>query len=256
MEPFFFGESEKRLYGVFHEADPARQRGRAVLMLYPVGQEYMRIHRAYRRLADSLAQSGFDVLRFDYACTGDSWGQFESASIADFVTSAVTAYDELKALSPASGIDVVSLRLGTAVARQLVSKRTLRSLVLWEPKENDVDFLTELHNDILRKGTNRANFLDADGTLHYNGYHYNTDLQAELQHSGWTSFQCSQASAVYLISTAPVSSFSGFRENLNDDEGLLIEQIDGPDDWTFVDSVGGLFLPEPSLAAITRWICA
>ena len=96
MESFFFGNTDRMLYGVFHAASQEHYRNRSVLLLYPVGHEYMHIHRAYRRLADSLSDLGFDVLRFDYACTGDSFGEFEEASIDQWIDSAVIAYDELQ----------------------------------------------------------------------------------------------------------------------------------------------------------------
>ncbi len=254
MEPFFFGERDKPLYGVFHSANPDKYRARSVLLLYPLGQEYLRIHRAYRRLTDSLAQSGFDVLRFDYAGTGDSWGTFDQVSIAGCVASAVTAYDELKALSPESRIDVVSLRFGTLIARELVEQRSVGRLVLWEVIRKDADFFIEFHDHIARKGKTRANFVDPAGTLHYNGYAYSSDLQSELRVSKWNTFQCSKTRGVYVISTVPESAYVEFRDSLEDDHGLTIEQIEGVADWAFVDAVGGLFFPEPSLNAIVKWL--
>ena len=74
MNPFFFGSSERPLYGVHH---PPRERGpreSGVVLCYPMGQEYMRSHRAFRQLANLLTRKGHHVFRFDYFATGDSSG--------------------------------------------------------------------------------------------------------------------------------------------------------------------------------------
>jgi acyl carrier protein len=255
LESFFFGNSDRRLYGVFHAAAPERNRNRAVLLLYPAGQEYMRIHRAYRRLADSFSDMGFDVLRFDYACTGDSYGDFEQASLDQWIDSAVLAYDELHARSPNAMIDVVALRLGTVIARNLAQTRKIRRLVLWEPSFSDKYYWQQLEDDIQKKGATRANFVD-ENFLHSNGFAYNTLIKNSLQKGSWDNFPASAVDEMLVVSTRETAIFEGFKLSCAKTDKIDVEIVAGPDDWIEVDPFGGIILPEPSMITIRKWMSA
>ena len=114
MNPFFFGSSEERLLGVHHPPRGRVPREVGVLLCYPLGQEYMRAHRAFRQLAMLLARRGFHVLRFDWFGTGDSAGAGEEGSIARWLEDARTAIDELKDTAGVTRVSLVGLRLGAA----------------------------------------------------------------------------------------------------------------------------------------------
>ena len=81
MKPLFFGEANRRLYGVYHP--PAKPSRHAVLLCYPGMQEYNAAHWMFRRLATSLSREGHHVLRFDYYGTGDSDGETDAALVVD-----------------------------------------------------------------------------------------------------------------------------------------------------------------------------
>ena len=253
MESFFFGNTDRMLYGVFHGASQAHYRNRSVLLLYPVGHEYMHIHRAYRRLADSLSDLGFDVLRFDYACTGDSFGEFEEASIDQWIDSAVIAYDELQTMSPGAKIDVVALRLGTVIARQLTQHRKIQRLVLWEPSYSDAYYWQQLVDAIKDKGTTRANFIDGD-VLHLNGFVYGPSIRNSLQIGDWDNFPETSVAEVLVISTREAAIFDGFKLICGNMGKVDIRIVPGPDDWMATDPGGGIILSEPSMITIRKWL--
>jgi len=255
MESFFFGNTDRMLYGVFHTASSEHYRNRSVLLLYPVGQEYMRVHRAYRRLADTLSDIGFDVLRFDYAGTGDSYGDFEQTSFDQWVDSAVIAYDELHEMSPEAKIDVVALRLGTVVARQLAQDRKIQRLVLWEPSYLDKYYWQQLEDVIRIKGTTRANFSDKD-FLHMNGFAYNTSIKNSLQTGSWENFPAGAVDEMLVVSTREAEIFEEFKLSDAKTGKTDVEIVAGPDDWIEVDPFGGIILPEPSMIAIRKWLSA
>jgi pimeloyl-ACP methyl ester carboxylesterase len=254
MEGFFFGESGRQLYGVFHGADPAAYQSRSVLLLYPVGQEYMRIHRAYRRLADSLSDLGFDVLRFDYPGTGDSSGDFSEASLASWKTGAIQAYDELQTMAPSAQVDVVALRVGTIVARALVRERRVARLVLWEPRFEDAAYLRDFTDAIAAKGPTRPNFVADDGSLHYNGFRFASELQAELSHGSLADLEPRRVRSILALSTHDLAEDPALNRLFNRNDNWSVMQTEGPDDWSVLDSVGGLFLPEASLETIRHWL--
>jgi hypothetical protein len=255
MESFFFGNTDRMLYGVFHAASQEHYRNRSVLLLYPVGHEYMHIHRAYRRLADSLSDLGFDVLRFDYACTGDSFGEFEEASIDQWIDSAVIAYDELQTMSPGAKIDVVALRPGTVIARQLTQHRKIQRLVLWEPSYSDAYYWQQSVDVIKDKGTTRANFIEGD-VLHLNGFAYGPSIRNSLQIGGWDNFPETSVAEVRVVSTREVTNFDDFKVIFSTQGKLEVSNVTGPDDWMAADPDGGIILPEPSIVKIRQWLSA
>src|SRR5687768_16729988 len=115
MNPFYFGSSQRPLYGVYHPSKGRTARPVGVVLCYPLGQEYMRAHRAFRQLATLLTKNGFPVLRFDYAGTGDSAGDGSAGSVATWVEDIGAAIDELKDTAGVSRVSLVGLRAGGAL---------------------------------------------------------------------------------------------------------------------------------------------
>jgi len=83
METFYFGESPKQLYGAYHPPRDFNDRKVAVVLCYPIINEYLRAHRAFVRLATQLATEGFHVLRFDYFGCGDSYGDDDDGNLTE-----------------------------------------------------------------------------------------------------------------------------------------------------------------------------
>jgi len=143
MKPLFFGEANRRLYGVYHP--PAKPSRHAVLLCYPGMQEYNAAHWMFRRLATSLSREGHHVLRFDYYGTGDSDGETDAATPESAITDIHTAIRELRDLSRAREISLVGLRLGAACAALACTGGiTARQLVLWEPVIHGPAYVREL----------------------------------------------------------------------------------------------------------------
>lgn len=99
----------------------------------PWGWEALRAHRTLRLLADRLAETGLDVLRFDYSGTGDSMGDHDDVTLARWIDDAGEALDELVSLSGARRVSVVGLRIGALVAGELLKERRryIDRVVLW-----------------------------------------------------------------------------------------------------------------------------
>ena len=68
MQPLLLGEPTEQIYAVYHPALPNKKNAQGVVMCYPLGHEYMRIHAIYKQMANRLASAGFDVIRFDCLC--------------------------------------------------------------------------------------------------------------------------------------------------------------------------------------------
>lgn len=154
MTPFYFGDSEKQLYGVYHPSTAYSQNTEAVLICYPLWREYFRTHRAITQLANKLADSGFPVLRFDYSATGDSAGNTEECRLEQWLQDIETAISELKDLSAASKVSIVGLRFGATLAALISQRAQINKLVLWDPVVDGKSYIQnmkDMHNAYVKQ---------------------------------------------------------------------------------------------------------
>lgn len=153
VEVFYFGSSEKLLFGIFHRPPPQTARRTGVVLCPPIEQEYIRCHRAYRQWAVRLARAGFPVLRFDYYGTGDSAGDDAVQGLSQWRDDISAAVEELKNRGRLSAVCLGGLRLGAALASQVAAERQdITGLALWEPVVSGQEYLQELlewHQDKL-----------------------------------------------------------------------------------------------------------
>lgn len=142
MNPFYFGRSERPLFGVYSHGRPNADVSHSVLLCYPVGSEYMRAHRAFRQLNTLLNRAGMNVLRFDYSCTGDSGGDGIESSVEAWLDDVDWALDELKDNADTETVSVAGLRLGATLATRASAIRDdVDHLLLWDPIVSGSDYL-------------------------------------------------------------------------------------------------------------------
>jgi pimeloyl-ACP methyl ester carboxylesterase len=145
VNPFFFGSSKSPLYGVYHPPRSSEGSGKAVLLCYPMGAEYMRAHRAFRQLTTLLVKGGAHVLRFDYFGTGDSAGEGTEATVARWLEDIATAIDELQETTQQARVTLVGLRFGATLAALAATERTdVEQVVLWDPIVDGTQYVQEL----------------------------------------------------------------------------------------------------------------
>ena len=114
--PLYFGAPERPLLGFYHPPSGATRR-MAVLLCNPIGDDLMRAHRPLRHLAESLAATGFPVLRFDFDGEGDSAGDPRDPDrVATWRADIGRAAAELRALSGVDRLALVGLKLGATFA--------------------------------------------------------------------------------------------------------------------------------------------
>ncbi len=160
MRPFFFGRSDRALFGAYHAPAVRSSRPSAVLLCNPFGQESIQAHRIYATLASKLSKVGQHVLRFDYYGTGDSAGEVEEGSQATWIEDVLEAHEELQASSGVSRVIWVGLRYGATLAALAGQSlhRSIASLILWDPVVDGgayVQELTETHVTFMRQDMRR-----------------------------------------------------------------------------------------------------
>jgi pimeloyl-ACP methyl ester carboxylesterase len=151
--PFTFGQHERRMFGVYHQAQASASRP-AVVLCNAFGQEAIRAHRFNRTLAERLAKAGHAVLRFDYFGTGDSMGDDLDFSLGGASQDLLTAHDELHRRSNAQQIVWIGMRLGGTIALRAAhsAPAELSKLIVWDPIIDGgayLEYLRERHLDSL-----------------------------------------------------------------------------------------------------------
>lgn len=252
VEPFFFGPEDRQLYGVYHSPLSTPARHTAVLLLYPLGQEYMRIHRSYRWLADRLAKLGFPVLRFDYSGQGNSAG--DGPDINSWLDETHRAATELKAISGLDRLIVIGCRLGAIIATQLAAQVTVERLVLWEPRSTGRVFIDEMNTLLTDGDWPLANFRAPDGTLHFNGFAFPQAFVAALEQLALSSEGLRHTGDVLALTSDQNLDLVQVVPNVGPDTTITRAFEPGPTDWNRVDGIGGLFLPQRILHVICGWL--
>lgn len=157
--PIFFGNPERRLFGVFHPPAKVAPARAAVLLCKPFGQEAINAHRVFRVLAERLARNGHPVLRFDYFGTGDSDGDDTDVSLDSWRRDIDFATMHLRELTSDSAITWLGLRLGATAAwfAAAQSIRAPKRLLLWDPICDGRHYLAALrrgHAEAVRAALN------------------------------------------------------------------------------------------------------
>ena len=255
MNPFFFGASTQALYGVYHHPNKQLARDESILLCPPFGQEYMRSHRAFRQLATLLAQQGFHVLRFDYRGTGDSSADIEDVTVQDWLNDIETAVDELKETACTRTVHIIGLRLGglLASAAALNKKLKIKKIVLWDPVISGESYEQELQAEINKTDSSKCNLIDAQGTLHFNGFPLSQAMRNDLkaidlcEHNAFTQ-------KIYHIVSSESDNAATLKNAWSALPRYQYDYVKAPGDWNHVDESGGIMLPQPILQAITAWL--
>lgn len=153
-QALWFGAAERPLFGFYHPPAPGPWRGAGVVLCRPIGTDHTRSDRAYRHLAERLAQEGFACLRFDLSDTGDSADAAGPGFLSAWLDDLGLAARELRARSGAEAVCLVGLRLGGTLALLHAAERGgIDSLVLWSPWVAGAAYVaevTKLHKLYLR----------------------------------------------------------------------------------------------------------
>jgi pimeloyl-ACP methyl ester carboxylesterase len=134
------------VFAVHHRARAAVAQGRGVVLCNPFGIEAMSAHRAYRHLAERLADAGISAVRFDYHGTGDSSGSDDDPDrLGAWVESVRACVKWLRARDGVSEVSLFGVRFGALVAMQAAnaSEPRIEGLVLMAPAATGRSWLRE-----------------------------------------------------------------------------------------------------------------
>ena len=247
MNPFYFGRSERPLFGLFTRgqstASAGAASGRAVLLCHPIGSEYMRAHRAFRQLTTLLNRAGLDVLRFDYSGTGDSAGDGDEATFDDWLDDVDWAIDELMDTAGVDTLDVVGLRWGATLAALAARSRDeIRHLVLWDPVVSGASYLEEVLPHPCPQGT-----------VGIEGYPFSASLRAGLEGIDLRQSlrEGTSPSRTSVVVSRDHPEFQALTDPLTArGDTLALDIVPAPGSWSDVDPFGDALIPQDIIRSI------
>ena len=252
MNPFFFGASERPLFGFYQPPRTTRGRATGVVLCYPMGQEYMRAHRAFRQLAMLLTKAGFHVLRFDYFGTGDSAGASDEGTVTQWIEDARAAVDEVKAMAGVRRVVLVGSRLGATLAALAAAGRgDVDAVVLWDPVVDGAAHVVELVEGAGPALAGASTGPRPSETVGVLGFPLAPALRAELATVDLTGLQLSPATRVHIVVSEERADCRALTDALSPRCARATYQcVNTPCDWNEVDNYGSSLIPQAIIQAI------
>lgn len=252
MNPIIFGRAPRALFGVYHPPKAMQARPSAVVLCYPFGQEYMRAHRAFRQMAMLLAKAGFHVLRFDYSGTGDSSGDGDHVSVAEWVADAGEAAEELKETAEVSRVSFVGLRLGAAIAAMAAEGRSdVDDVVLWDPAVRGRDYLAEILEERTDSAGHSRTSRASDGTIGAMGFPVPEVLRTGLDGLDLLRVGPPRGRSSRLVVVSHERpEYTALAEHPLDGVTASLQVVPSGGSWNEVDDYGGALIPVVLIQAI------
>jgi pimeloyl-ACP methyl ester carboxylesterase len=246
VNPFFFGDTGSALYGVHHPPRGSTPRASGVVLCYPFAQEYMRAHRAFRQLSLLLSGEGFHTLRFDYSGTGDSYGEPQEMSVANWETDLATAIEELMDSAAVDSVWLVGLRLGAALALRASSRPEVRGVILWDPIVSGHAQLADAH------GVNGDN---GKGVLELGGIPIVPRVREDLKKVDLLHTPIPGGLQTMLAVCEDTAPYQSLRDRLTRD-GAQVTYTCIPSDgrWSEFDNWGSALIPQALIRAIVDYL--
>jgi pimeloyl-ACP methyl ester carboxylesterase/aryl carrier-like protein len=254
-EYMFFGGGDAQLLGALHRpAVPSRS---GVVLCYPMGQEYMRIHRTYVELARRLTASRHYALRFDYTGCGDSAGETSSGDLAIWQADIRRAVRELRVRTGVQNVFVIGGRVGANLVLEIAASLELTGVVLWEPIVHGGEYLMILrkaHDDLLRGNAELDGYGEhplADGVVEIIGYPFTKRLHAQVAALDLFAMTSTPAVPTLVLANTPKPSLEQWAARRNF-EHIASGESDGI--WLNEDRQNKGVIPARAVQEIVAWI--
>ena len=257
MTPFYFGSDERRLFGIYDPAPPGSKSGRAAVLCYPWGSEYLHAHRTMRQLGTKLTHAGFHTLRFDYFGTGDSAGEMTQATLGGWEADIELAIDEVKHMTCATRVALIGLRLGATLAATVAAKRPreVNALVLWDPVVSGEEYLKELRSVSASPSAARTPAVPSKvGCYEVNGFLLTPEMTHEFRAVDLLPLLSALPPHTLIVTTVPVPSHEAlYLRRARGGELLTIECMTDIFPW-IVDPAKTGSLPVSVMHRIVQWL--
>ncbi len=227
VQPLFFGSIGQGLFGQYHPADGGAAQT-ALLICAPFGHEDLCAYRSLRALAHAAAQAGTATLRFDYPGCGNSPSPGEGTDeLHAWVDSIIEAARTLRALSGASQVTVLGVRLGATLATLAATHIAgLNDLIAVAPVVSGRAYLRELKALQMASEAQQAsapNTPDSDSLFESGGFVVQEATRQGLLAIDLSKLNAAPAQRVLLIDRDDLPGSVKWAAHLRE-HGVMVEQ--------------------------------
>lgn len=164
----------------WHHMPQKESKNIAIVIIGPIGPEYMPCHRSIRLLADDLSKIGFHTLRYDPVGMGNSSGSLANKNIwHQWVRTPEYFTDYLKNNFNINEVIFIGLRSGCLVLSEAIKKSTTKTVIFWHPITRGKTFIRgiQLLDSVLYKNEITSDSKQLEG----GGYPFSEELQNEIK---------------------------------------------------------------------------
>ena len=262
MHAYFFGDSDKQLYGVYEPPRSSTPSDSAVLLCYPAGQEYMRSHWAFRQLTNQLCRAGYHCMRFDYFGSGDSAGTGIDASLQQWQADVSAGLVELRDNSGATKLSIAGCRFGATLASITpVNETKIERLILWDPVISGKSYISELRDmnqallSRLKALHKNRPCMQMQGAEEILGYRYSDTFISEISSVNLLETESFNANEICLYVSGAREEYEQLREHLQN-LGILADfkVIASSGEWDNLIEIENALIASEIISAITGYI--
>lgn len=259
MKPFYFGTSQKPLFGLYHAPNGNLPRLGGIVLCYPFGLEYLRVHRSFRELANRLASLGFHALRFDYYGSGDSGGETEDGDVSHWTQDIAAALEEVHETSGSPRRSLVGVRLGATLSVLAGAQRTdIERLVLWDPVVRGSEYLREMrqrHFDWLRTHPRPRDFEAKEPPEELLGLPLSAHLREQIEGIDLLRLSQKPSREVLIVSSDASPDALALKDHLASlGARAAFQHIPGSKVYLKEDEINQAVVPHGTLQSISTWL--
>jgi len=259
IEHFYFGEESNKIFGFYHPASKKKKKNIGVVICNPIWQEQVRAYRSVLLLSNELMSNGYDVLRFDYYGTGDSYGSNADISIDRWMKNIDEAILKLKDLSKIDSVILTGIRFGGTLATlySINGKYKPNGLVLWSPIFNGKDWINKTlsNHDVWLGGSFAKNTIFSKNRKEdeANGFIISNSIRLDIEKIALSEQPIDIEKICILGNDEDVKKFYDINNTLNNKEIKLIEN-DSNEFWLKHDDQLDNYLQiEAEINSIQNW---
>ena len=138
----------------------------AIIIVGPVGPEYMYCHRSLKCFTAELAESGFITVRYDPIGMGNSSGNLRDPGLLDsWLASLKKVHNDLLDIEGVDSVAFVGLRSGALILSEYLKEESADAVAFWYPYVNGRAFSRDLKmiDRVLHSESEDPSFINGGG---------------------------------------------------------------------------------------------
>jgi len=242
-------DNEDSIYCTLH-VPTKKTRKKAVIIVGPIGPEYMHCHRSVKCLAQKIADNGFYSIRYDHLGMGDSSSDLNNGDLMCKWMNSINAikYYALENLS-IDEVIVISLRSGALILAKYMESNTLNFPIFWYPYINGKRYIRDIN--IIDKLL-KIDITDENKNINGGGYPITPSAKKTLEEINLLNLKYKKGIELLIIEDSNVPSNTKFNHVMANNFNINNQLLPGLSEMT--QQAGLSIVPQVCLEKICDWI--